>query len=144
MKTVTKQIFQNLLLDGTRLCDMTVEDGIITDLSPAGSTLAVPEANAAQNASTKAAEIHDLSGKLILPGIVESHVHLDTTMTEGDPHPNESGTLFEGIEIWSERKKKLTAADVKERARRAIRQQVRFGVQYIRSHVDINLSLIHI
>lgn len=138
MKTVTKQIFQNLLLDGTRLCDMTVEDGIITDLSPAGSVPAGPETNAAQNAAEKAAEVHDLSGKLTLPGIVESHVHLDTTMTEGDPHPNESGTLFEGIEIWSERKKKLTAADVKERARRAIRQQVRFGVQYIRSHVDIN------
>ncbi|WP_255306694.1 cytosine deaminase [Actinobaculum suis] len=81
--------------------------------------------------------VYDARGQLMLPPIVESHVHLDTTMTEGDPRSNSSGTLFEGIEIWAERKQQLTVADVKERALRAIRQQVRFGVQYIRSHVDV-------
>lgn len=40
----------------------------------------------------------DLEGKLVLPPFVESHVHLDTCLTAGQPHWNMSGTLFEGIE----------------------------------------------
>lgn len=53
-------------------------------------------------------EVIDLEGKLILPPFVESHVHLDTCLTAGQPHWNMSGTLFEGIERWEERKEFLT------------------------------------
>ena len=49
-------------------------------------------------------EVMDLEGKLVLPPFVESHVHLDTCLTAGQPHWNMSGTLFEGIERWEERK----------------------------------------
>ena len=48
----------------------------------------------------------------------------------------ESGTLFEGIERWSERKEFLTIEDVKTRARKAITWQVANGIQFIRTHVD--------
>lgn len=136
-----KQIFKNMLIDGERLCEMTVTDGVITSLKPAEGenrpSFAPGAENEAAHGDSSAAQVYDCGGRVVLPGIVESHVHLDTAMTEGDPHPNRSGTLFEGIEIWSKRKERLTAGDVKERAMRAIRQQVRFGVQYIRSHVDI-------
>ena len=53
-------------------------------------------------------EVMDLEGKLVLPPFVESHVHLDTCLTAGQPHWNMSGTLFEGIERWEERKEFLT------------------------------------
>ena len=43
-------------------------------------------------------EILDFEGKLLLPPFIESHVHLDTCLTAGDPVWNMSGTLFEGIE----------------------------------------------
>ena len=43
-------------------------------------------------------EVTDLHGKLVLPPFVEPHVHLDATLTAGDPVWNMSGTLFEGIE----------------------------------------------
>lgn len=79
----------------------------------------------------------DYGGKLALPPIVESHVHLDSSLTAGQPRFNESGTLFEGIEVWSERKRSLTVEDVKERVGRAVRQQARFGIQFVRSHVDV-------
>ena len=85
-------------------------------------------------------------GRLCLPPIIESHVHLDSALTAGQPRWNESGTLFEGIEVWSERKADLTVADVKDRVNRAVRQQARFGVQYIRSHVDVtdpDLTALH-
>ena len=75
--------------------------------------------------------------KLILPPYIDSHVHLDATQTAGQPRWNESGTLFEGINIWSERKQTLTVEDVKQRARKAIYRQVENGIQFIRSHVDV-------
>lgn len=82
-------------------------------------------------------QIVDGGGRLVLPPYIESHVHLDSALTSGQPRYNESGTLFEGIEVWSERKKSLTYADAHERALAAIRQQASFGVQYVRTHVDV-------
>ena len=61
-------------------------------------------------------EVIDGTNCMILPPFVESHVHLDTCLTAGDPVWNMSGTLFEGIECWSKRKEQLNKEDVKQRA----------------------------
>ena len=81
-------------------------------------------------------EVIDAKGWLVTPPFVEPHVHLDTTLTAGEPRWNESGTLFEGIQCWSERKEMLSHEDVKERARTAIKWQIANGIQFIRTHVD--------
>lgn len=81
-------------------------------------------------------ELIDLGYKLLLPPFIESHVHLDTCLTAGDPVWNMSGTLFEGIECWSKRKDKLNKREIKERAGKAVRMYAQNGVQYIRTHVD--------
>ena len=82
-------------------------------------------------------EVLDLEGKLLLPPFVESHVHLDTCLTAGDPCWNMSGTLFEGIECWSKRKEKLSKEDISERVKKVVRMYAKNGIQFIRSHVDI-------
>lgn len=82
-------------------------------------------------------EVIDLEGKLVLPPFIESHVHLDSALTAGQPRWNESGTLFEGIACWSERKKTLSHADIKHRVNETLRMQASHGVQYVRTHVDI-------
>ena len=82
-------------------------------------------------------ETVDLGGKLVLPPFIESHVHLDTCLTAGEPAWNMSGTLFEGIECWSRRKDRLSRADIRERVERAVRMYAANGVQFIRSHVDV-------
>ncbi len=82
-------------------------------------------------------EVISCAGKLALPPFIESHIHLDTCLTAGDPVWNISGTLFEGIACWSKRKAKLTVQDVKERVNQAVRKQAVHGVQYVRTHVDI-------
>lgn len=79
----------------------------------------------------------DAEGNLVMPPFVEPHIHLDTTLTAGEPRWNMSGTLFEGIECWSERKEFLTKEDIKRRAKKAIEWQIVNGIQYIRTHVDI-------
>ncbi len=82
-------------------------------------------------------EVVDCTGKLALPPFIESHVHLDTCLTAGEPVWNQSGTLFEGIQCWSLRKKTLTKQDIKDRVHRAVRMQAQNGVQFIRTHVDV-------
>jgi cytosine/creatinine deaminase len=85
----------------------------------------------------EARETLDLGGRLVTPPLVEPHIHLDAVLTVGQPRPNASGSLFEGIAIWAERVRELTADDVKQRVRRVLRWQVANGVQSIRSHVDV-------
>ena len=82
-------------------------------------------------------ETVDMEGRLALPPFIESHVHLDTCLTAGEPVWNQSGTLFEGIECWSKRKDKLTREDVRDRVHRAVRMQASHGIQHVRTHVDV-------
>ena len=79
----------------------------------------------------------DVNGSLVLPPFIEPHIHLDTTLTAGEPEWNLSGTLFEGIQRWSERKESLTLEDVKTRSKKAIKWQIAQGIQHIRTHVDV-------
>lgn len=85
-------------------------------------------------------QVIDGKGNVLLPPFVDSHVHLDATLTAGQPEWNESGTLFDGIRIWSERKQDLTKEDVKKRARKTIENMVGHGIQHVRSHVDVTDS----
>ncbi|ENH97138.1 cytosine deaminase [Gracilibacillus halophilus YIM-C55.5] len=79
----------------------------------------------------------DVKGKLVSAPFIEPHVHLDTTLTAGEPKWNESGTLFEGISTWAERKQSLSVEDVKTRAKKALKWQIAQGIQHVRSHVDV-------
>lgn len=91
-------------------------------------------------------KVVDAGGALVLPPFIEPHIHLDTTLTAGEPSWNVSGTLFEGIQRWSERKQTLTKEDVKERAKTALKWQVAQGIQHVRTHVDVtdpSLTALH-
>lgn len=110
------------LRNNDNLVDILIKDGVITKID--------------SNIEVNNDEIIDAKGFLVIPPFIEPHIHLDTTLTAGEPKWNESGTLFEGIERWSERKEFLTIEDVKTRARKAITWQVANGIQFIRTHVD--------
>ena len=83
-------------------------------------------------------EIIDAEQGLVSPPYIEPHIHLDTTQTAGEPKWNESGTLFEGIERWAERKALLDEADVKRRALTTLKWQIANGIQHVRTHVDVS------
>jgi cytosine/creatinine deaminase len=80
----------------------------------------------------------EIQGHLVSPPFVESHIHLDSALTAGEPRWNQSGTLFEGIEIWRERKQDLSLEDVKRRAIETLKQQAMQGVLFVRSHADVS------
>lgn len=79
----------------------------------------------------------DAKMNLLSAPFVEPHIHLDAVFTVGEPNWNLSGTLFEGIERWAERKPMLTGEDVQRRVLKAVQLLVENGVQHIRTHVDI-------
>ncbi len=106
--------------------DIGVRDGRFVELPPAEA-----------GRPPEAAQTIDLGGRLVTPPLVEPHIHLDAVLTVGQPRPNRSGSLFEGIDVWSERVKHLTVDDVKARVREVLRWQVANGVQHVRSHVDV-------
>jgi cytosine deaminase len=73
----------------------------------------------------------------VTPAFVEPHIHLDASLTAGEPRWNQSGTLFEGIECWSERKALLTEKDVISRATQTLKMFAAQGIQYVRTHIDV-------
>lgn len=80
---------------------------------------------------------YDAQGNLLCAPFVEPHIHLDAALTAGEPEWNQSGTLFEGIERWRQRKPMLDEEDIRRRVLATIELLVQNGVQAIRTHVDI-------
>ena len=118
-------LYRNLYIENAdSLSDIRVEEGKIAKIAPSLQPL-------------EGEEVVDFGGKLLLPPFIESHVHLDTCLTAGEPKWNMSGTLFEGIETWSLRKETLTKKDVHDRVNRAVRLYAANGIQHIRTHVDV-------
>ena len=76
-------------------------------------------------------------GKLASPPFVDSHFHMDATLSLGLPRMNRSGTLLEGIALWGELKEILTIDAVVERALKYCDLAVSQGLLAIRSHVDV-------
>jgi cytosine deaminase len=71
---------------------------------------------------------------------------MDSTLSYGRPRVNQSGTLLEGIALWSELKPHLTIDDIKQRALTLCGWAVAQGNLAIRSHVDIcdpELTAVH-
>ena len=108
--------------------DIDVQDGLIHTIKPAAGIDESSDPN-----------IIDLNGKIVLPPYVEPHIHLDYVLTAGTPRWSKTGSVFEGIEIWSERKQMINESkqDIKDRALKAIKMQLKHGIQHVRTHVDV-------
>jgi cytosine deaminase len=111
------------LYQQTEIVDIAVLDGRIASIKPSIEDTAQREL--------------DCREQLVVPPFVESHIHLDSVLAAGQPQFNESGTLFEGIQIWGERKQSLSGSDVQARALEALKLMASHGVLYVRTHVDV-------
>jgi cytosine deaminase len=112
------------LPQGSEPTDIAVLDGKIVEVKP------TMEAQASQ-------EI-DAGGQLVTAPFIDSHFHMDATLTYGQPRVNASGTLLEGISLWAELKPSLSVDEIKARALRFCRWSIARGTLAIRSHVDIS------
>ena len=112
------------LPDGREAVDIAIQKGSIVTVEP--------------HLDAQATREIDATGCLATPPFVDSHFHLDSTMSYGQPRVNESGTLLEGIEIWGELKPNLTVENIKSRARALCHWAIARGTLAIRSHVDVS------
>lgn len=127
MSTAPLWLIQNVRLPGREgLWQLAVENGRFGEITPMDDTHA------------ESYEVLNARGGLAIPPFIEPHIHLDTTQTAGEPNWNQSGTLFEGIERWAERKALLSHEDVKARAWKTLKWQIANGIQYVRTHVDVS------
>ena len=119
----------NLLIKNAQLRDQTqndilIQNGIIADIAP--------------RIEISSIEVIDASNHFVCPPFVDSHFHLDATLSYGLPRVNQSGTLLEGIKLWGELKPNLTADALKKRAINLCHWAIARGTLAIRSHVDIS------
>ena len=122
--TIALLIRNATLPDGRRGIDLLAEGGRTVALGPG---LPAPAD----------ATVIDAEGWLLSPPFVDAHFHLDSTLSQGLPRVNASGTLLEGIALWGELKPLLTEEAIAERALQYCDWAVARGLLAIRSHVDI-------
>ena len=124
----------DLLLRRGKLLGFTHKDEALVDIGIKNGLIVAIRPNLPESGEVEL----DLQGKLVSPPFVESHIHLDSVLTAGEPRWNQSGTLFEGIKIWGDRKKSISLEDVKTRAKEMLKQQAAQGILFVRTHADVS------
>jgi cytosine deaminase len=112
------------LPDGRKGMDIAAENGRIVEVGP--------------KLNARASREIDATDRMATPPFVDSHFHLDSTLSYGQPRVNKSGTLLEGIELWGELKPHLTLENIKARATQLCHWAIARGTLAIRSHVDVS------
>lgn len=84
-----------------------------------------------------AAEVLDIGGRLLLPGFVESHIHLDKSCIL-DRCQTDEGDLASAIAKVSAAKRSFTPEDVAERATRTLTKAILNGTTHMRTHLEVD------
>lgn len=80
----------------------------------------------------------DAKGRLVSPPFVDPHIHLDKVNIFDEVRSNQSGTLSEAIEIIWEKKKTYTDMDIINRSEKVVKDAIKNGTLYMRSHIDVD------
>jgi cytosine deaminase len=104
--------------------DVAIANGYITEIAAAISTPAETE-------------IFDAKGQLLIPGLVDAHIHLDKALLL-DRYPAVEGTFSEALQKTLQAKQEYTIADIQSRARKIIERAIAFGTTAMRTHVEVD------
>ena len=111
--------------------DLVIRDAIIAqgtelrllDIGIAAGKIASPEI--------------DAEGCLVVPGMVETHIHLDKTCIL-DRCRTEEGTVAEAVRETAAAKRAFTVEDVYARGKRTLERCVMQGTMRMRTHVEVD------
>ena len=119
----------SLLLRDARLPDGTAADIAVADGRIAAIGRSLPG---------EAAEVVDCAGRLVSPGFVETHIHLDKTCTIDRCACEPSRFPHRAMERTSAIKHTFTVEDVNARARRTLEKCILHGAMTMRTHVEVD------
>jgi cytosine/creatinine deaminase len=107
--------------------DILVRDGVIERIEP--------------GIASEDVEIVDVSERLVLPGLVDAHCHLDKTLYGGSWVPHSAGdALADRIANDRRRRRELGIPSV-DRIVALLERMAAAGTAYVRSHTDIDPEL---
>jgi cytosine deaminase len=127
-------VYRNLRRIEGDLVDIHCTDGRIREIASSGSPVA------------ETVEVVDAGGQLLLPALVESHVHLDKTLW-GEPYrPNTAGPSLKDYIANERRILREVTTPVAARAGALLEQCIAMGSLQIRSHIDVapDIGLSHV
>jgi cytosine deaminase len=104
----------------------------LTDIGIAGGRVAAIEPGLAAEGETI-----DLGGRLVSPGFVETHIHLDKSRIL-DRCRSERGDLEEAIAEAAKAKAAFTPEDVHSRAVRTLEKAILQGTTHMRTHLEVD------
>lgn len=132
------------LEDEGYLFRLSIRDGVWTLIQKQEADAAQPGAISLENwkptqgTGESGVTVIDLEGKIVLPGFVDAHMHLDKSFSLTSVE-NRSGTLEEAVRNYSLASPSFTKNEIKSRIIRSSLQALSFGTTHIRTHLDFNL-----
>jgi cytosine/creatinine deaminase len=105
--------------------DVAIADGYITEIAAAGFS------------TTKTNQTLDAQGKLLIPGLVDPHIHLDKALLLAR-YPAVEGTFTEALHQTLQAKREYTITDIQTRAEKILTRAIAFGTTAMRTHVEVD------
>jgi cytosine/adenosine deaminase-related metal-dependent hydrolase len=125
----SKWTLKNVCLPGDAMVDVSISDGRI-------AALGVDHSNA-----SAASEVVDGGGRLLFPGFVDAHAHIDKTLLGMPWHRNEVGPSLTD-KIDNERRLRLEQGiDSHQQSLRVARRMIADGTTHVRTFVDIDTDI---
>ncbi|MDX6723979.1 MAG: cytosine/creatinine deaminase, partial [Solirubrobacteraceae bacterium] len=119
-----RQVIRNVRVRGREgTVDVAIDDELIAAVEPGIEASADRE--------------YDGEGRLLLPGFVNAHHHLDKTMLGDVMRPNVSQTLREAVDITLDHKRNYTPEEIADRAGPVVQEAIRNGTTAIRAFTDV-------
>ena len=115
-------VIRNSTVEGAGCIDVGIAEGRIAAIAPG-----LPDA----------ARTLDAAGCLLIPGLVETHIHLDKTCILDRCRIRE-GTVAEAIHETAAAKRSFTSGDVYARARTTLERCILWGTMAMRTHVEVD------
>ena len=119
--------------------DLILRNARIGNREPRTVDIAVANGRIVDIAAAIAADAQDddLAGRLVVPGFVETHIHLDKSCIL-DRCKSEHGTLAEAIAEVAAAKRGFSEEDVFRRGRRTLEKSILQGTMRMRTHVEVD------
>jgi cytosine deaminase len=118
---MTETRFRNARLPDGRRVDITVRDGLFAAFDAAGD-----------------GDGEDLGGKLVLPGLIDGHIHLDKTFLGLPWRPHRAGPSVPHRIAAEKAGRGELPLSVEARAKNFLAREAANGTVALRSHVDID------